>query len=54
MYCTKLKQPAGMNDKTSKFVVHKIVKLDNFNRPALQIALVLPISQTHTYDGSIL
>jgi len=54
MNYTKLKQPAGRNDKSNKFVVQKIVKLDNFNRPVLQIALVLPISLTHKYDGSIL
>jgi len=34
-----------MNDTTSKSVVQKIVKLDNFKRPVLQTALVLPISQ---------
>jgi hypothetical protein len=54
MNYTKLKQPEGTNDKTSNFVVHKIVKLDNFNRPVLQIALVLPNSQTHKLDGTIL
>jgi hypothetical protein len=54
MNYTKLKQPADMDDKTSKFVVNKIVELDNFNRPVLQIALVLPINQTHKYDCSIL
>jgi len=43
-----------MNDKTSKFVVQKIAERDNFNRPVLQTALVLPISVTHKYDGSIL
>jgi hypothetical protein len=32
-----------MNDKISKFVLHKLVKLDNFNRPVRQSALVLPI-----------
>jgi len=54
MNCTKLKQPAGMNDKTSTFVVNEIVQLDNFNRPVQQIALIFPINQTHKYDGSIL
>ena len=43
-----------MNDNTSKFVVHKIVKLDICNSPDLQIALVSPVSQTHKYGGSIL
>jgi hypothetical protein len=38
MNYTELKQPAGMNDKTSKFVVHKTVTVDNFSRPVLQIA----------------
>ena len=40
MNYTKLKQPTGMNDKTRKFVMYEIVKLDDFNRTVLQIALV--------------
>ena len=54
MNYTKLKQSAGKNDKTSKFVVQKTVKLDSFHRLILQIALVLSVSLTYKYDGSIL